>query len=459
VLTQTYPPDEILFIDDASSDNSVEVAKRYEPLIRVEVNQQNLGVVNNFRKAVEITRGDYICFLGADNRFRADYIEKTKALLDAHPDIGIAYTNLIFFDKRAAVVASGTGAKPHPIFSDFFLVTFPANPKKDIREENYIHGSSMYRRKAYYDAGGYSEGNLPEDHSLFARMLDLGWKAKLVDDYILDYRQHSKDQINFLKSLEIENVFFRAQHLSILQQVAEKEQAVNALTEQIHEITIKKDALLAEKDQAVNTLVEQIHAITITNDALLAEKDQAVNALTGQLHEITIKKDALLAEKEQAANALTEKDQAVNALSEQLRAITLSRAWRMATWAQRLSQFLFPAGTWQAKLGNKLFAIIIFPVSLQRYFRMRQDLSLLRACRFFDEAWYIERNPDVARSGMDPVRHYLLFGGFEGRDPGPDFSSKWYLDTYVDVLASNVNPLVHYLKYGQKEGRLASEPG
>jgi peptidoglycan/xylan/chitin deacetylase (PgdA/CDA1 family) len=57
-LLQTYPPDEVLFIDDASSDRSVEVARRYEPRIRIEVNEKNLGVVENFRKAVEITSGD-----------------------------------------------------------------------------------------------------------------------------------------------------------------------------------------------------------------------------------------------------------------------------------------------------------------------------------------------------------------------------------------------------------------
>ncbi|NWF64504.1 MAG: glycosyltransferase [Chloroflexi bacterium] len=82
-LLQTCPPDEILFIDDASSDNSVEVARRYEPRIRVEVNEKNLGVVENFRKAVALTSGDYIVFLGADNRFRSDYIERAKAVLDS----------------------------------------------------------------------------------------------------------------------------------------------------------------------------------------------------------------------------------------------------------------------------------------------------------------------------------------------------------------------------------------
>lgn len=220
-LLQTYPPDEILFIDDASSDNSVEVARRYEPRIRVEVNEKNLGVVENFRKAVAMTSGDYIVFLGADNRFRSDYIEQCKAILDSDPAVGIVYTHFSLFGDRAKMVAARIGAEPHPIEPGIFTYRFPANPQKSIHEENYIHGSSMYRRAAYEQAGGYMREERPEDHSLFARMLDRGWTACLWDAASLEYRQHSKDQINHLKSYEMENAFLRKTIVAINQEKAQ----------------------------------------------------------------------------------------------------------------------------------------------------------------------------------------------------------------------------------------------
>ena len=37
----------------------------------------------------------------------------------------------------------------------------------------------------------------------------------------------------------------------------------------------------------------------------------------------------------------------------------------------------------------------------------------------FDEAWYLEQNPDVAAQGMDPYEHYVIFGRAEGRPPAP----------------------------------------
>ena len=186
-LLQTYLPDEIIFIDDASSDNSVEVARRYEPRIRVEVNKENLGVVGNFRNAVEMTSGDYIVFLGADNRFRSDYVEESKAILDANPEVGVVYTHFALFGDRAAVEAARIGAEPHSVASGIFIHKFPANPEMDIKKKNYIHGSSMYRRKAYDQAGGYRQDTLPEDHSIFSRMLDCGWKARLQDAASLEY--------------------------------------------------------------------------------------------------------------------------------------------------------------------------------------------------------------------------------------------------------------------------------
>lgn len=82
-----------------------------------------------------------------------------------------------------------------------------------------------------------------------------------------------------------------------------------------------------------------------------------------------------------------------------------------------------------------------------------QNINLIRASGLFDEAWYLSKNPDVAEAKADPVRHYLRYGGFEGRDPSLEFSSTFYLDTYADVKSAGINPLVHYLKYGKAEGR------
>ena len=78
----------------------------------------------------------------------------------------------------------------------------------------------------------------------------------------------------------------------------------------------------------------------------------------------------------------------------------------------------------------------------------------ISASSFFDAGWYLERNPEVAASGLDPVTHYLDRGAAAGRNPGPAFDAAWYLQQNPDVVSAGLNPLLHYLEFGQKEARV-----
>lgn len=73
---------------------------------------------------------------------------------------------------------------------------------------------------------------------------------------------------------------------------------------------------------------------------------------------------------------------------------------------------------------------------------------------FFDKKWYLRSYPDIKKTKMPATIHYILFGGFEGRNPSIYFDSRWYLSEYLDVKKSGMNPLVHFIKYGRHEGRL-----
>ena len=71
----------------------------------------------------------------------------------------------------------------------------------------------------------------------------------------------------------------------------------------------------------------------------------------------------------------------------------------------------------------------------------------------FDAAFYLEANPDVAKTGDDPLEHFLASGWREGRDPNATFSVKDYLESYPDIVEADINPFVHYLRVGRAEGR------
>ena len=88
--------------------------------------------------------------------------------------------------------------------------------------------------------------------------------------------------------------------------------------------------------------------------------------------------------------------------------------------------------------------------------RLLQRVNVIRRSMFFDEEWYLQTNPDVRASGVDPARHYLIFGASGNRNPSLSFVGDEYLALNTDVAVAGINPLLHYELHGKREGRLIS---
>ena len=77
--------------------------------------------------------------------------------------------------------------------------------------------------------------------------------------------------------------------------------------------------------------------------------------------------------------------------------------------------------------------------------KINNELQIIAESQYFDKEWYLQQYPDVALSKLDPMTHYLLHGGFEGRDPGYSFSSTLYMKNHPELATNRINPLIHYL--------------
>lgn len=86
----------------------------------------------------------------------------------------------------------------------------------------------------------------------------------------------------------------------------------------------------------------------------------------------------------------------------------------------------------------------------KRYRRVRRDIR-----HEFDDAFYLSTYPEVSQLKVGPVRHYIMRGWKEGKDPNELFSTRAYLDMYHDVAAMGGNPFQHYVRHGREEGRIA----
>lgn len=119
----------------------------------------------------------------------------------------------------------------------------------------------------------------------------------------------------------------------------------------------------------------------------------------------------------------------------------------------------------QGKLNRRLTAIsgsVSYRLGLagaaisrtwQRVVRRVRHIRSGRANPLFDFGWYLDQNPDVRWSGVDPYGHYLRHGRAEGRTPNRIFQPGWYLAANPDVAAAGVEPLDHFWRHGAAEGR------
>ena len=79
ILGQTYPIEEILIQDDCSSDSTIDIIKRYQetyPIIKLHINQSNMGVNHNFFSVMNKAVGDYIAISDQDDVWELNKIEK-----------------------------------------------------------------------------------------------------------------------------------------------------------------------------------------------------------------------------------------------------------------------------------------------------------------------------------------------------------------------------------------------
>src|SRR5262245_16293795 len=92
LLRQSVQPRQICILDDASSDDSASVIRQYasrHPHIRPVFLTKNLGVVRNLKEWLEQSSDDYVMFAAADDVVLPGLIERSLALLAAHPQAGL----------------------------------------------------------------------------------------------------------------------------------------------------------------------------------------------------------------------------------------------------------------------------------------------------------------------------------------------------------------------------------
>ncbi len=89
-LVQTWPNTEIVLVDDASTDDSIDVAERYGQRIRLIRHEVNRGQPVATNRAIAEARGEYIVILHSDDQLLPEFAERLAPILMKYPEAGMA---------------------------------------------------------------------------------------------------------------------------------------------------------------------------------------------------------------------------------------------------------------------------------------------------------------------------------------------------------------------------------
>jgi glycosyltransferase involved in cell wall biosynthesis len=182
---------------------------------------------------------------------------------------------------------------------------------------------------------------------------------------------------------------------------------------------------------------------------------ESINELDKIIKNRIEKLDAQLTRKSEELIELRDKlNQVVKSLKNEIDGLHKQNTVLKDELAQNKSSYFYKT----AKLQT-LIRPLILAQWLKEKIRLRKNLRRIKKSGLFDEEYYFQNNTDVKKSGAEAARHYLVFGGFEGRNPSRLFNSSFYLKNYKDVKESGMNPLLHFILYGKEEGRLPLSRG
>ena len=101
-IDQTYPNLEIIVVDNVSTDNSWEIIQSYAQHINVKVyqNEENLGMVDNFRRTLEHSTGELVTYLCSDDCLSKEAITENVATLLKYPEASFVFGNVEYSGNR-----------------------------------------------------------------------------------------------------------------------------------------------------------------------------------------------------------------------------------------------------------------------------------------------------------------------------------------------------------------------
>jgi glycosyltransferase involved in cell wall biosynthesis len=177
VLEQSVPPDEIIVVDDGSSDSTPKILSGYAGKVRV-LRQDNAGPAAARNRGIAAAHGELLCFQDADDEWLPDKLAKQTALLAAHPHIDLCITRL------RNVWASHLDGERRALGDHAYANDPPG----------YVFQTALVRRSVFERIGTLNEElRRAEDIEWFGRVRDAGLTLEILPEVLVHRHLHGRN--------------------------------------------------------------------------------------------------------------------------------------------------------------------------------------------------------------------------------------------------------------------------
>lgn len=195
-IRQSEPPSEIIIVDDASTDDTVGVLKRFDfgPIpVKIIQNKKNFGgPAKPFNTGIACASGDIIALLEDDDIWHKDKMALSRKAFGVFPETGLVYADYQPFENEAPVLPDGlidTGVRPR-------LVPHDEAVKTAMEKQFALSLSNMvFRKSCWKRAGGFPENfKICADYTFLARLLRAGCGVVHIPKTLIYYRVSQDSQ-------------------------------------------------------------------------------------------------------------------------------------------------------------------------------------------------------------------------------------------------------------------------
>jgi glycosyltransferase involved in cell wall biosynthesis len=178
-LAQTHPNTEIIVVNDASNDDTEDVAARY-PAVRY-LAQENRGVAETRNAGWHASKGEFVQFLDADDRLKPESVESHMRCFRAHPAVGFVVGDIEWIDEEGRCL----GKANCPMID--------SNHYEELLKKNHIANTIavLFHRSVLSKVGGFNGFFSPaEDYEILLRAAR-AFPSAHHSTVVAQYRRHT----------------------------------------------------------------------------------------------------------------------------------------------------------------------------------------------------------------------------------------------------------------------------